>query len=173
MTHSAMSTSTVDSDVFQPPTTTTSSLSTIPVIDKATLPRSVRGAPAELRRAIRRKQNSESARRCRARRRLERSLNAATTAPTVRVGDTTPVVSRIAHLEAVVKSLSEQLIAAQTQYASLLASQCSSTPVKDEPVTVFATPTSPVNVQQISDDRNAARRSAEEFLSTIDQLAEL
>ncbi len=153
-----MSTSTVDSDGGPPQTI---------VIDKASLPRSVRGAPAELRRAIRRKQNSESARRCRARRRLERSLNAPIPGP----GIATPVSSRIAHLEAVVKSLSEQLAAAQAQYASLLATQ-STTPVKDESVTVFATPTSPVNVQQLYDERNA-RRSEEEFLATIDQLAEL
>lgn len=48
-------------------------------IDKASLPRSVRGIDqAHLRRAIRRKQNSESARRCRARRRQARLLASVT-----------------------------------------------------------------------------------------------
>ena len=53
-------------------------MTTSPSTPQQELPKSVRGAPAELRRAIRKRQNSESAKRCRLRRKLEAAKIAAT-----------------------------------------------------------------------------------------------
>ncbi len=81
---------------------------TLPAIE---LPKSVRGAPAELRRLIRKRQNSESAKRCRLRRKLEAAKQAGTQLTTAH---------RIQHLEKFVAQLSQKLTQTENAVSVLL-----------------------------------------------------
>lgn len=149
------------------------------------LPRSVRGAPAELRRAIRRKQNSESARRCRARRRLERLAN-----PQLAPQAPIPASVRISNLEKLVADLTAQLADAQAALISITKPMHPTT--KQEPQGIQATQvpvekpmdntyTSPESLNSMSYSYISScssstfdtKRLEEEFLSTIDVLAQL
>ena len=91
--------------------TNTSSTSSSPSDHLHQLPASVRGAPPELRRLIRKRQNSESAKRCRLRRKLEAQRDATRHQTTA---------EQMASLEAMVNSLAQQLYQTQAAVASLL-----------------------------------------------------
>lgn len=97
------------------PATTTTTTSTATTATQhhhqIPLPASVRGAPPELRRLIRKRQNSESAKRCRLRRKLEAQREASTYRTTAQ---------QMAHLEAMVSALAQQLQDTQAAVASLL-----------------------------------------------------
>lgn len=96
-------------------------------ISMSTLPASVRGASPELRRLIRKRQNSESAKRCRLRRKLEAQREANSQLSTAQ---------QMANLEALVLSLSQQLQETQNAVASLLANPSTPIPVISVPVPV-------------------------------------
>lgn len=72
----------------------------------------MRGAPPELRRLIRKRQNSESAKRCRMRRKLELQRESNTQLSTA---------AQVAQLESLVASLASRLHDTQTAVATLLA----------------------------------------------------
>lgn len=92
----------------------TSDMALLVGLDRDALPRSVRGAPPELRRLIRKKQNAESARRCRLKLRLERQREAARNAPR-------PVAERLQQLAMQVTTLQARLSATEASYSALLA----------------------------------------------------
>lgn len=81
-------------------------------IKREDLPTSVRGAPAELRQLIRKKQNSESARRCRLRRKLEAAKEA---------GEQLTTAQKMARLEQYVANLHQRLVQTQQTIAALIA----------------------------------------------------
>lgn len=79
--------------------------------NRTILPRSVRGAPSELRRLIRKKQNSDSARRCRMRLQQERQRDSDSAAP---------LPERVHQLTALVSEMQTRLAAAEYSCAALL-----------------------------------------------------
>ncbi len=83
------------------------------------LPKSVRGAPAELRRLIRKRQNSESAKRCRLRRKLEAAKETGTQLTTAQ---------RLENLEKIVAQLNEKLSQTDNTIAKLLSQNCNPPP---------------------------------------------
>lgn len=84
------------------------------MVDGGALPRSVRGAPPELRRLIRKKQNADSARRCRRKLKMERErVTARNAAP--------PLSERVEYLEQMVMQLESRLRITEARYNALLA----------------------------------------------------
>eukprot|EP00171_Calliarthron_tuberculosum_P016416 IDg16416t1 len=83
------------------------------------LPTSVRGAAPELRRLIRKRQNSESAKRCRMRRKIELQRETSSKLSTA---------AQVAQLEALVTALATRLHDTQTAVATLLARSSPATP---------------------------------------------
>lgn len=92
---------------------TAATKSDAPAVDSTGLPRSVRGAPLELRRLIRKKQNADSARRCRLKLRLERQREAERSQPA-------QLPDRIQQLTKIVTDLQARLVAAELSCAALL-----------------------------------------------------
>lgn len=87
--------------------------------DWNSLPTSVRGAPPELRRLIRKRQNSESAKRCRQRRKLEKKREVDTaTVHTVQMRALESVVQHLSGRLNHVQAMVSQLIAHQHQHHS-------------------------------------------------------
>lgn len=84
------------------------------VINRDMLPKSVRGAAPEIRPLIRRKQNAESARRCRQKNRIRRQIEAARNAPL-------PVPVRLQRLTALISTLQNRLLAVEDLHTALLA----------------------------------------------------
>lgn len=86
----------------------------------AELPKSVRGAPAELRRLIRKRQNSESAKRCRLRRKLEAAKESGTQLTTAQ---------RMQQLEKCVYQLTQKLVQTQNAVNVLISQRAANLPV--------------------------------------------
>lgn len=92
-------------------TTTDITTATMTKIEWDDLPTSVRGAPPELRRLIRKRQNSESAKRCRQRRKLEKQREA---------NNATCHATQMRQLTAYVAQLADRLAYMQSIVATLL-----------------------------------------------------
>lgn len=91
--------------------------------DHDALPRSVRGAAPELRRLIRKKQNADSARRCRLKVRLDRQREAERNAPP-------PLADRVEQLTGLLKKIHERLVATELSCAALMERELVSQPTE-------------------------------------------
>lgn len=94
----------------------------------AALPTSVRGAPPELRRLIRKRQNSESAKRCRLRRKLEAQKD---------VGSSLTSNQQLEQLQSLVSDLANRLFQTQDIVAALVAHAQHQAGVKPTPPSTY------------------------------------
>ncbi len=124
-------------------------------IDWDCLPTSVRGAPPELRRLIRKRQNSESAKRCRQRRKLEK-LREANTA--------TSHATQMRQLQAYVAQLAERLTYMQSVLATLL-------PQHQQQHDGVSSPTSPPPPPPAPPAVPSSEEYLASFADTVDELA--
>lgn len=130
------------------PNPTTTTTATKMTTDWDCLPTSVRGAPPELRRLIRKRQNSESAKRCRQRRKLEKARE---------VDTATSHALQMRQLEAYVMHLAERVQCMQDIIESLLPS----------PQTL---PTSPTTPQPLTSTLTNVEDGVVTFADTLDHL---